>query len=156
MVLHFSSAKLCSSFIRKRQEHTTYVLVCFCLKPALKSIITRFYRSTLAFKSPWKFRVVLQHWTRQVNTNTGNCPTRWNTKQSIYYLLFSLQRGQASLAKLEGGSCTKNMTSTGSCSYSFVYSSWPRWREVAAQKIWPVPEAVVTVLCTPLGHVGGR
>jgi len=26
---------------------------------------------------------------------------------------------------------------------------WPRLREVAAQKIWPVPEAVVTVLCTP-------
>jgi len=25
----------------------------------------------------------------------------------------------------------------------------PCWREVAAQKIWPVPEAVVTVLCTP-------
>ena len=24
----------------------------------------------------------------------------------------------------------------------------PRWREVAAQNIWPVPEAVVTVLCT--------
>jgi len=37
------------------------------------------------------------------------------------------------------------------CSYSFVYSwwAWPRWREVAAQKIWLVPEAVVTVLCTP-------
>jgi hypothetical protein len=27
--------------------------------------------------------------------------------------------------------------------------AWPRWREVAAQKIWPAPEAVVTVLCTP-------
>jgi len=26
---------------------------------------------------------------------------------------------------------------------------WPRWREVAAQKIWPLLEAVVTVLCTP-------
>ena len=26
----------------------------------------------------------------------------------------------ASLATLEGGSCTKNMTSTGGCSYSFV------------------------------------
>jgi len=26
---------------------------------------------------------------------------------------------------------------------------WPCWREVAAQKIWPVPEAVVAVLCTP-------
>ena len=25
----------------------------------------------------------------------------------------------------------------------------PRWREVAAQKILPVPEGVVTVLCTP-------
>jgi len=32
----------------------------------------------------------------------------------------SLQRGQA--ATLEGGNCTKNMTSTGGCSYSFVYS----------------------------------
>ena len=27
--------------------------------------------------------------------------------------------------------------------------TWPRWREVAVQKIRPVPEAVVTVLCTP-------
>ena len=27
--------------------------------------------------------------------------------------------------------------------------TWSRWKEVTAQKIWPVPEAVVTVLCTP-------
>ena len=27
--------------------------------------------------------------------------------------------------------------------------AWPRWREVVAQKIWPVPEALVTVLCIP-------
>jgi len=27
--------------------------------------------------------------------------------------------------------------------------AWPRWREVAAQKIWPVPVAVITVLFTP-------
>ena len=26
--------------------------------------------------------------------------------------------------------------------------AWPHWREVTAQKIWPVPETVVTVLCT--------
>jgi len=26
--------------------------------------------------------------------------------------------------------------------------AWPRRREVAAQNIWPVPEAIVTVLCT--------
>ena len=65
------------------------------------------------------------------------------------------------------------MTCTGDCSLSFVYS-WrrvdtncnynlrycaatylqrgqarPRWTDVVAQKLWPVTEAVVTVLCTP-------
>jgi len=34
----------------------------------------------------------------------------------------SLQRGQVNLATLEGGSYTKIVTSTGCCSYSFVYS----------------------------------
>ena len=27
--------------------------------------------------------------------------------------------------------------------------AWPRWREVAAHKIRPISETVVTVLCTP-------
>jgi hypothetical protein len=87
---------------------------------------------------------------------SNNCPTRCNTKQSIYYsasslYMFrvsttpiirstqnfnyslrycaatSLQRGQACLVTLEGGSCTKNMTSTGGCSYSFVYCWWWAW-----------------------------
>ena len=31
------------------------------------------------------------------------------------------------LATLDGSSCTKNMTSTGGCSYSFVYSWWWMW-----------------------------
>jgi len=86
----------------------------------------------------------------------NNCPTRCNTKQSIYHsasslhmfrasttpiirstqncnyslrycAATSLQRGQASLATLEEGSCTKNMTSTGDYSYSFVYSWWWVW-----------------------------
>ena len=26
---------------------------------------------------------------------------------------------------------------------------WPRWRNIVAQILWPVPEAAVTVLCTP-------
>ena len=39
----------------------------------------------------------------------------------------SLQRGQANLATLEGGRCTKNKTSTEGCSYSFVYSWWWVW-----------------------------
>ena len=40
----------------------------------------------------------------------------------IFGAATSLQRGQASLATLEGGGCTKNMTSNAGCSYSFVYS----------------------------------
>ena len=32
-----------------------------------------------------------------------------------------------SLATLDRGSCTQNMTSTGDCSYSFVYSWWWVW-----------------------------
>jgi len=47
---------------------------------------------------------------------------------------------------------------TQNCNYSLWYcaatslqcgQAWPHWREVGAQKIWPVPEAVVTVFCTP-------
>ena len=38
-----------------------------------------------------------------------------------YCAATSLQRGQVNVAT-EGGSCTKNMTSTGGCSYSFMYS----------------------------------
>jgi len=49
-----------------------------------------------------------------------------NTQNCNYSLRYcaaaSLQRGQASLATLEGGSCTKNMASTGGCSYSSVHS----------------------------------
>jgi len=62
----------------------------------------------------------------RVSTTTFISSTQ-NCNYSLRYWLYfctatSLKRGQASLATLEGGSCTK---------------------------IWPVPEAVVTVLCTP-------
>ena len=36
-----------------------------------------------------------------------------------------------------------------SAATSFQRGQWPRWNEVAALMIRPVPEAVVTVLCTP-------
>ena len=74
-------------------------------------------------------------WFRASLIYINNCPTRCNTKQSIYYpasslymfrvsttpvirntqncnyslRYYSLQRGQASLATLEGGSCTKKI-----------------------------------------------
>jgi hypothetical protein len=72
---------------------------------------------------------------RTIDIYINNCPTRCNTKQSIYYSASSLYMFRVSttpiirstqnklgLATLEGGSCTKNMTNTGGCSYSFVYS----------------------------------
>ena len=83
----------------------------------------------------------------------NNCPTRCNTKQSIYNSASSLYMFRVSTTRI--------IKSTQNCNYSLRYWSyflcsylppaWPTWsrlREVAAQKIWPVPEAVVTVLCT--------
>jgi len=58
----------------------------------------------------------------------NNRPTRCNTKQSTYYSANSLYMFRVST--------TPSL-------------AWPRPREVAAQKIWPVTEAVVTILCTP-------
>jgi len=55
-------------------------------------------------------------------------------------------------------STTPIIRNTQNCNYSLQYcavtslqrdQSWPRWREVAAQKMWPVSAAVVTVLCSP-------
>jgi len=81
----------------------------------------------------------------------NNCPTRCNTKHCIYYSVSSLYMFRVSttptirsaqncncnlwylspmqqrLAMLEGGSGTKNITSTRGCSYSFVYSWWWVW-----------------------------
>ena len=66
-------------------------------------------------------------------------------------VIFFVQLPPFNVAKLP-------VISTQNWNYSLRYcattalqrrQAWPRWREVAAQKIWPVPEAVVTVLCTP-------
>jgi len=83
------------------------------------------------------------------NTNTVLIIVQQDAKQSSLYIILQVHStcfgcqphlssgvhktvtaasgGQASLATLEGGSCTKNMTSTRGCSYSFVYSWWWMW-----------------------------
>jgi len=70
-------------------------------------------------------------WLRASLIYINNYPTICNTKLSIYNSVSSLYMfrmpttpiiTQASTTTLEGGSCTKNMTSTGGGSYSFVYS----------------------------------
>jgi hypothetical protein len=70
-------------------------------------------------------------WFRASLIYINNYPTRCKTNQSIYYSARSLYIFRVlttlSLATLEGGSCTKNMTSTGGCSYSFVFSWWWVW-----------------------------
>jgi len=58
----------------------------------------------------------------------NNCPMRCNTKQSIYYSASSLYMFQVSTIPI--------IRSTQNCNYSCA----------AAQKIWPVPEAVTTAV----------
>ena len=85
----------------------------------------------------------------------NNCPTKYNTKQSIYYSASSLYMFRVSTTPIIG--------STQNCNYSLRYWSYFLVQlppsnvaklslatlDVSAQKIWPIPEAVVTVLCTP-------
>ena len=88
------------------------------------------------------FMFIFCLWFRASLIYINSCPTRCNTKQSIYYSASSLYMFRVSTTPI--------IRSTQNCNYSLRYcAAWPRWREVAAQKIWPVPEAVVTVLCTP-------
>jgi len=65
----------------------------------------------------------------------NNCPTRCNTKQSIYYSASSLYMFRVSTTPI--------IRNTQNCNYSLRYWSyflcsylpptWPRWREVAAR-----------------------
>jgi len=77
--------------------------------------------------------------------------------KAVYYSASSLYMFRVSITPI--------IRNTQNCNYSLRYcavpppfpqrgqEAWPSWREIAAQKIRPVPEAVVTVLCT---HGDGR
>jgi hypothetical protein len=78
----------------------------------------------------------------------NNCPTRCNTKQSIYYSASSLYMFRLSITPI--------IRNTQNCNYSLLCcaatslqrgQAWPRWGGCSYTKIWPVPEAVFTVLC---------
>ena len=90
--------------------------------------------------------------TQKRISHTYDCTTWCNTKQSIYYSASSLYTFLVSNTPI--------IRSTQNCNYSLRYWSYflcsylqighvVAKLEVTAQKIWPVPEAVVTVLCTP-------
>ena len=78
----------------------------------------------------------LSFWFRASLIYINNCPTRCNTKQSIYYSASSLYMFRVSNTPI--------IRSKQNCNYSLRYctatslqpgQAWPRWREVAAQKI---------------------
>jgi len=92
---------------------------------------------------------ILCLWFRASLIHIINWRMRCNTKQSIYYSASSLYMFRVSTTPITG--------SEQNCNYSLRYCAatsfqrgqpWPIWREVATHKIWPVPEAVVTVLCS--------
>ena len=89
----------------------------------------------------------------------NNYPTTCNTNQSICYSASSFYMFRVSTTPI--------IRSKQNCKYILRYCAttslqrgqvakpaWPRWREVAALKLWPVPEALVTVLCTPDDRCG--
>ena len=109
------------------------------------------FKSTVSGRNKWFLCLFLCLWSRASLIYINNCPMRCNTKQSIYYSASSLYVFRVSNTHI--------VRSTQNCNYSLWYWSyflcsylpsnvakltWPRWREVAA-----LPEAVVTVLCTP-------
>ena len=92
-----------------------------------------------------KDTVILCLWFRASLIYIINWPTRRNTKQSIYYSASSLCMFRVP---------TIPVISTQNCNYSLRYRSY-FFVQLAPSNVtklaWPVPETVVTVLCTPDG-----
>jgi len=81
---------------------------------------------------------VLCLWFRASLTCINNCPTRCNTKQSIYYSAGSLYMFRVSTTTIIG--VHKTVTTASGTGHIFCAATslqrgqaWPRWREVAAQ-----------------------
>ena len=92
---------------------------------------------------------ILCLWFRASLIYISNCPTRCNTKQSVYYSASSLYMFRVSTTPI--------IRSTQNCNYSLRYWSYflcsylpPTWPSLATLEggSCTVPEAVVTVLCT--------
>ena len=79
---------------------------------------------------------ILCLWFRASLIYINNCPTRCNTKQSVYYSASSLYMFRVLTTPI--------IRSTQNCNYSLRCcaanslqrgQTWPRWREVTAQKV---------------------
>ena len=82
-------------------------------------------------------------------------PTRCNCSQSILFYFILLQDHSTCFGCCPHPSSGVHKTVTTASGTGYIYRwsyllpTWPRWKKVASTIIWPVPEAVVTVLCTP-------
>ena len=119
------------------------------LPPSLLLLLVGWMHQARRNNQSFKTELTIQFWVVPLSCNRwddwsmlilfyiNNCPTRCNTKQSIYYSASSFYMFRVSATPIIRSTQTCNLPST-----------WPSL-EIAAQKIWPVPETVVTVLCTP-------
>ena len=91
-------------------------------------------------RRPWQLFLCL--WSRASLICINNCPTRCNTKQSIYYSASSLYMFRVTTTPIirctHNCNCSLRYWSYSLCSYlPPTWPSWPRWREVAAQHSMP-------------------
>jgi len=82
-------------------------------------------------------------WFRASLIYINNCPA--DATQSSLFIILQVHSTCSGCQQHQSSGVHKTVTT--------AKLAWPCWREVAAQKIWPVLEAVVTVLCT---HDDGR
>ena len=120
------------------------------IQPLKFCVYFRYFKGTrtAAVRIKWHTWKILCSWFRASLIYNNSCPTRCNTNQYIYYSASSLCMFRVSTTPI--------IRSTQNCHYSLRYWSATvqlppsnAAKEEAAQKIWPVPEAVITVLCTP-------
>jgi len=102
--------------------------------------------STLFLQKSKQVCQILCSWFRSSLIYINNCPTRCNTKQSIYYSASSLYMFRVSTTPI--------IRSTQNCNYSLRYWSYffrqiPPFNVAKLATLEGVPEAVITVLCSP-------
>ena len=99
------------------------------------------YRIKLNMYSVWQKYMILCFWFRAPLIYINNCPMRRSTKQSIYYSASSLYMFRVLTTPI--------IRSTQNSNYSLRYGAATSSLATLQGGSRTVPEAVVTVLCTP-------
>ena len=102
-----------------------------------------------AKSSHTSFRILCS-WFRASLTHINKCPASCNTKHSIYYSASSLYMFRVSTTPIirSTQNCNFNLRYWSYFLYSYLPATWPSLATLKGGSC-TVPEAVVTVLCTP-------